>query len=267
MSSEGPLSRQGGSRVFPIATPADEDASRHIFPSLSRVNTMTLNTDDTLLTPDNHAVMLIDHQYLQLLTVRSHSVETIVNNATFLAEGARIFNVPTLFTTAFAERQAMFAELQAVHPEQQPIDRFGLNAWDDERVREWVKNTGKKKLVMAGLWTEVCLTMPVLSALPAGFEAYIVTDASGASSVEAHERAVQRMVPVHRQLCQRSATRLEPGGHGRAGGEAVRTTRWVRARLEVGMATPRPAGRHALIWPQIVPSTMFSCREQQARCA
>ncbi|MEA3103600.1 hypothetical protein [Caballeronia mineralivorans] len=96
---------------------------------------MTLNTDDTLLTPDNHAVMLIDHQYLQLLTVRSHSVETVVNNATFLAEGAKIFNVPTLFTTAFAERQAMFAELQAVHPEQKPIDRFGLNAWDDERVR------------------------------------------------------------------------------------------------------------------------------------
>src|ERR1700694_3923313 len=92
------------------------------------------------------------------------------------------------------ERQAMFAELQAVHPEQKPIDRFGLNAWDDERVREWVKNTDKKKLVMAGLWTEVCLTMPVLSALAAGFEVYIVTDASGASSVEAHERAVQRMV-------------------------------------------------------------------------
>jgi nicotinamidase-related amidase len=82
----------------------------------------------------------------------------------------------------------------AVHPEQKPIDRFGLNAWDDERVREWVKNTDKKKLVMAGLWTEVCLTMPVLSALAAGFEVYIVTDASGASSVEAHERAVQRMV-------------------------------------------------------------------------
>jgi nicotinamidase-related amidase len=181
-------------RVVPVATPAGKGADRHVFPSLSSVNNMTLNTDDTLLTPDNHAVMLIDHQYLQLLTVRSHSVETVVNNATFLAEGARIFNVPTLFTTAFAERQAMFAELQAVHPEQKPIDRFGLNAWDDERVREWVNNTDKKKLVMAGLWTEVCLTMPVLSALAAGFEVYIVTDASGASSVEAHERAVQRMV-------------------------------------------------------------------------
>src|ERR1700738_4343612 len=204
---------------------------------------MTLNTDDTLLAPDNHAVMLIDHQYLQLLTVRSHSVETVVNNATFLAEGAKIFNVPTLFTTAFAERQAMFAELQAVHPEQKPIDRFGLNAWDDERVREWVKNTDKKKLVMAGLWTEVCLTMPVFAGPCAA--------------------------AVHRQLCQRSATRLEPLGHGRAGREAVRKARRrLRARLEVGMATPRPAGRHALTWPQIVRiDDVHLPREQQARCA
>ena len=74
------------------------------------------------------------------------------------------------------------------------IDRTGLNSWDDERVRDWIKATGKKKLVMAGLWTEVCLTMPVLSALAAGFEVYIVTDASGGGSDEGHERAVQRMI-------------------------------------------------------------------------
>jgi nicotinamidase-related amidase len=80
------------------------------------------------------------------------------------------------------------------HPDQTPIDRTGLNSWDDERVRDWVKATGKKKLVMAGLWTEVCLTMPVLSALSAGFEVYIVTDASGGGSAEGHERAVQRMI-------------------------------------------------------------------------
>jgi nicotinamidase-related amidase len=69
-----------------------------------------------------------------------------------------------------------------------------LNSWDDERVRDWIKARGKKKLVMAGLWTEVCLTMPVLSALAAGYEVYIVTDASGGGSPEGHERAVQRMI-------------------------------------------------------------------------
>ena len=151
-------------------------------------------TDDTLITGDNHALLLIDHQYLQLLAVRSHSNDTVVRNTVMLAKGAKIFNVPTLFTTAFAERQALIEEIQAVHPDQTPIDRTGLNSWDDERVRDWIKATGKKKLVMAGLWTEVCLTMPVLSALAAGFEVYIVTDASGGGSAEGHERAVQRMI-------------------------------------------------------------------------
>ncbi len=155
-----------------------------------------MSTDDTLLTGANHALLLIDHQYLQLLAVRSHSNDTIVNNTVMLAKGAKIFGVPTLFSTAFAERQELIKEIQAVHPEQKPIDRTGLNAWDDERVRNWVKATGKKKLVMAGLWTEVCLTMPVLSAIAAGYEVYIVTDASGGGSVEGHERAVQRMIQV-----------------------------------------------------------------------
>jgi nicotinamidase-related amidase len=151
-------------------------------------------TNDTLITGDDHALMLIDHQYLQLLAVRSHPNDTVVRNTVMLAKAAKVFNVPTLFTTAFAERQALIEEIQAVHPDQTPIDRTGLNSWDDERVRDWIKATGKKKLVMAGLWTEVCLTMPVLSALAAGFEVYVVTDASGGGSAEGHERAVQRMI-------------------------------------------------------------------------
>ena len=151
-------------------------------------------TDDTLITGDNHALLLIDHQYLQLLALRSHPNDTVVRNTVMLAKAAKIFDVPTVFTTAFAERQALIEEIQAVHPDQAPIDRTGLNSWDDQRIRDWVKATGRKKLVMAGLWTEVCLTMPVLSALAAGFEVYIVTDASGGGSAEGHERAVQRMI-------------------------------------------------------------------------
>jgi nicotinamidase-related amidase len=131
---------------------------------------MSDKTDDTLLTPDNHALLMIDHQYLQLLALRSHPNETVVNNSVFLAKAAKVFNVPTLYTTAFAERQALFQELQAVHPKQEPIDRTGLNSWDDKRVLDWVKKAAKKKLVMAGLWTEVCLSMPVLSALADGYE-------------------------------------------------------------------------------------------------
>ncbi|CAN7608229.1 hydrolase [Rhizobium sp. LjRoot98] len=153
----------------------------------------------SLLTPDDHALLLIDHQYLQLLAVRSHTNEAIVNNTTFLAKAAKIFNVPTLLTTAFAERQELFQEVQAVFPDQKPIDRTGLNSWDDQRVLDWVKKTGKKKLVMAGLWTEVCLSMPVIDALADGYEVYIVTDASGGGSTEGHERGVQRMVQAGAQ--------------------------------------------------------------------
>jgi nicotinamidase-related amidase len=153
-----------------------------------------IQLDDTLLTADNHALLLIDHQYLQLLAVRSHPAETVVSNTTMLAKGAKIFNVPTLLTTAFAERQEIFQELQAVFPEQKPIDRTSLNSWDDPRVREWVSKTGKKKLVIAGLWTEVCLSLAVLSTLAEGYEVYIVTDAAGGGSAEGHERGVQRMV-------------------------------------------------------------------------
>src|ERR1700752_4590306 len=104
--------------------------------------------NDTLLTPDNHALLMIDHQYLQLLAVRSHRNEDVVNNSVFLAKAAKVFGVPTLYTTAFAERQQLFQELQAVHPEQVPIDRSGLNSWDDPRVLDWVRKTDTKKLVM-----------------------------------------------------------------------------------------------------------------------
>jgi len=152
------------------------------------------SANDPLLDPENHAVLLIDHQYLQLLTVRSHDTATLVNNVTALAKAAKLFNVPALITTAFAERQAVVKEIQDVFPEQKPIDRTTLNSWEDQRVTDWVKSTGRKKLVIAGLWTEICLTFPVLSALAEGYEVYIVTDASGGATPEAHNMAVQRMI-------------------------------------------------------------------------
>ena len=123
------------------------------------------SANDPLVNPENHAVLLIDHQYLQLLTVRFHDGATVVNNVTALAKAAKLFNVPTLITTAFAERQAVVKEIQDVFPGQKPIDRTTFNSWEDQRVVDWVKSTGRKKLVFAGLWTEICLTFSVLSAL------------------------------------------------------------------------------------------------------
>ena len=106
----------------------------------------------------------------------------------------RFLKCRLLLTTAFAERQDLIKEVQDVYPEQKPVDRTTLNTWEDPRVIEWVRKTGKKKLVMAGLWTEVCLQMPVLSALDDGHEVYFITDASGGASREAHDMAVQRMI-------------------------------------------------------------------------
>jgi nicotinamidase-related amidase len=112
-----------------------------------------------------------------------------------LAKSARIFGVPTLLTTVVEERGGhIIRPLQDVFPEQKPIDRTFINTWEDARVVDWVKRSGKKKIVMAALWTEICLAMPAVQALGEGYEVYIVTDASGGVSIEAHEMAIQRMI-------------------------------------------------------------------------
>jgi nicotinamidase-related amidase len=150
---------------------------------------------NALLTPDNCALILIDHQPFQFAGLRSHDTQTVINNVVGLAKAAKTFKVPTLLTTVVEERGGyLLKQLQDVFPDQKPIDRTFINTWEDARVVEWVKKTGKKKLVMAALWTEICLAMPVIHALGEGYEVYIVTDASGGVSVEAHEVAVQRMV-------------------------------------------------------------------------
>lgn len=148
-----------------------------------------------LLTPDNCALILIDHQPFQFAGLRSHDTQTIINNVVGLAKSAKAFGVPTLFTTVVEQRGGfLLKQLQDVFPEQKPIDRTFINTWEDANVIEWVKNTGKKKIVMAALWTEICLAMPAIQALGEGYEVYIVTDASGGVSVEAHEMAIMRMV-------------------------------------------------------------------------
>jgi len=150
---------------------------------------------EALLTPDNCVLMLIDHQPFQFAGLRSHDTQTIINNVVGLAKSAKIFGVPTLLTTV-VEKQGgyLLKQLQDVFPEQKPIDRTFINTWEDARCVDWVRKTGRKKIVMAALWTEICLAMPAIHALGDGYEVYIVTDASGGVSVEAHEMAIQRMV-------------------------------------------------------------------------
>ena len=148
-----------------------------------------------LLTPQNCALILIDHQPFQVSTVANIDTALMINNVVGLAKTADAFSIPTLLTTVIKDRGGdLIKPLQDVFPDQTPIDRTFINAWQDQRVTDWVKKTGRKKIVMAALWTEICLAFPVIQSLGEGYEAYFVTDASGGVSVEAHTRGVQRMV-------------------------------------------------------------------------
>jgi len=140
-------------------------------------------------------MILIDHQPLQFAGVQNIDGTLLVNTVVGLAKTAKVFGVPTILTTVLEERGGhLVKEVQDVFPEQKPINRTTLNTWEDQRVVNAVKKIGRKKLVIAALWTEICPAHPVLSALGEDYEVFIVTDASGGVSVEAHERAVQRMV-------------------------------------------------------------------------
>jgi len=150
---------------------------------------------DNLLTPSNCTMILIDHQPLQFTGVQNIDGTLLINNVVGLAKTAKLFGVPTILTTVLEERGGfLLKDLQDVFPDHKTINRTTLNTWEDERVVAAVKKVGRKKLVIAALWTEICLAYPVLSALGEGYEVYIVTDASGGVSVEAHEMAIQRMV-------------------------------------------------------------------------
>ncbi len=149
-----------------------------------------------LLTPGNCTLLLIDHQPQMAFATHSIDGQTLVNNVTGLAKSAKVFDVPTILSTVAAQSFSgpIFPPVQAVFPNIKPIDRTTMNAWEDKNVVAAVRKTGRRKLVMAALWTEVCLATAALSAMDDDFEVYIVTDASGGVTVEAHETAIQRMI-------------------------------------------------------------------------
>jgi nicotinamidase-related amidase len=148
-----------------------------------------------LLRPEDSVVVLIDHQPFQFANLHSHEPGAVVNNVVGLAKAAKAFQVPTILTTVLESRGGLLIKgLQDVFPEQKPIDRTTINTWEDPRVVDAVQKTGRKQLVLAALWTEVCLAMPAIHALADGYHVFVVTDASGGVSRESHDMAVRRMV-------------------------------------------------------------------------
>ncbi|HSW70639.1 MAG TPA: hydrolase [Gammaproteobacteria bacterium] len=152
--------------------------------------------EDTLLTPANCSLLLIDYQPQMLFAVKSIDNESLVNNAVGLAKAARIFKVPTILTSISQKsfNGKIFAPLQKVLAQSIILDRTTMNPWEDPKVIEEVRKTKREKIVIAGLWTEVCVTLPAIKALESGYSVYVVADACGATTALAQQTAMQRMV-------------------------------------------------------------------------
>jgi nicotinamidase-related amidase len=150
-----------------------------------------------LLNPTNHTLVLIDYEGQMAFATKSIDPIELRNNAGLISGAAKIFNVPTVVTTV-AEKSfsgPVFPEIIEAYPNtSQYIDRTTMNTWEDVNAYKAITGKGKKKIVLGGLWTSVCIVGPALSALSEGYEVYVITDASGDVSKEAHEQAVTRMV-------------------------------------------------------------------------
>jgi nicotinamidase-related amidase len=161
----------------------------------------------TLLDPKNHILIMIDHQSQMAFATKSIDAVTLRNNAALVAMAAAEFNVSTILTTV-AEKTfsgPIFNEIKEAFPKADVIDRTTMNTWEDGRITDRINGMNKQKIVLAGLWTSVCIVGPALSALDQGFEVYVLSDACGDVSTEAHERAMERMV----QLGSRPMTSLQ----------------------------------------------------------
>lgn len=155
------------------------------------------HTDGGLLTADNCALVFIDHQPQMAFGV-SNSIDRqlLVNNILLLAKGAKEFGVPTILTTVETDSFSgpMWPQLLDVFPDQEPIERTGMNSWDTLAFREAIRATGKKNIIMSGLWTEVCIAWPTLNMINEGYNIFVVEDACGGTSQAAHDAALSRMV-------------------------------------------------------------------------
>jgi nicotinamidase-related amidase len=158
--------------------------------------TATPTPGKSLLTPRDHALVMIDFQSQMSFATHSIDAITLRNNAGLAARAAASFKVPTILTTVAAKTFSgpMFNEVTDPFPGQALLDRTSMNTWEDAAVIKKINEIGKSRIVLAGLWTSVCIVGPALSALDQGFEIYVIADACGDVSTEAHNRAIERMV-------------------------------------------------------------------------
>src|SRR5260221_9063041 len=172
-----------------------------------------------LLTPDNCVVALIDHQPQMLFGVSNFNRQTIINNTVALAKAARVFDVPVVLTTVETKSFSgnLWPQIRAVFPKQEPIERSSMNSWDDRNFVAAIERTGRKKIVLCGLWTETCVALPTVQAIHDGFDIFVVEDCCGDVNQLSHDNAMRRgflagrkavtrlfnYLRVQRDLCER----------------------------------------------------------------
>ena len=149
-----------------------------------------------MVSPENAALVLIDFQPAMFQGVESHDRLSVFNNVQILAKGAKLFGLPTVISTVAKDSFSgpFMPEVTDLFPDLDVVDRTSINSWLDEGFRAAVAATGRKKIVLAGLWTEACVMFPTLDLLKEGYEVYIPADACGDVTPEAHERAMDRLV-------------------------------------------------------------------------
>src|SRR6266446_6184454 len=164
-----------------------------------------------LLTPDNCVVALIDHQGQMLFGTSNFDRQGIINNTVAFGKAARVFDVPVVLTTVETKSFSgnMWPQLRAVFPGQEPIERSSMNSWDDKNFVAAIEKTGRKKILIAGLWTETCVALPTVQALHDGYEIYVVEDCCGDVSQLAHDNAMKRVIQAGAKPVTSLSTMLE----------------------------------------------------------
>ena len=178
---------------------------------MSQANGRAKRSEKGLLTPDNCVVAFIDHQPQMLFGTSNFDRQSIINNTVALAKATRIFDVPVVLTTVETKSFSgnMWPQLKAVFPGQEPIERSSMNSWDDPKFVNAIAKTGKKKIILAGLWTETCIALPTVQAIHDGYEIYVAEDCCGDVSQLNHDNAMRRMLQAGAKPVTALSTLLE----------------------------------------------------------
>lgn len=163
---------------------------------MAQNNGRAKRSEKGLLTPDNCVVTLIDHQPQMLFGTSNFDRQGIINNTVALSKAARVFDVPVVLTTVETKAFSgnLWPQIRAIFPDQEPIERSAMNSWDDKNFVAAVERTGRKKIVLAGLWTETCVALPTVQAIHDGYEIYVVEDCCGDVSALSHDNAMKRVI-------------------------------------------------------------------------